>query len=105
MALSVYIWQLKDQNVLYDINWEIEERAQTYKPGGQKCNLCIAEKAKILMGDNKMLNTRSELVGKFRHRRKHKLGNIGGNEETGNKNNDLSNLTEEESGYRSSVST
>ena len=53
------------------------ETAPSYKCGGSRCNLCLAEKLAILSGDRKMmLNKRSEIVNTCRHRKKFKLKSI-----------------------------
>ena len=46
--LSVYIWQLKDKNVTYDIKWKILKLSRAYSPVTQTCRLCFDEKMLIL---------------------------------------------------------
>ena len=75
-ALSTYIWSLKDGNRQFNLKWSIETRAKAYEPGGKRCNLCIMEKIKILGGGRNMLNSRSELMAKCVHRRKHILKSL-----------------------------
>ena len=61
----------------WNINWEIKERAPSYKPGNKDCKLGIAEKYHIISEDDHIsLNVRSELLSKCRHRAKWKLSKI-----------------------------
>ena len=73
--LSKYIWKLKDEGVEEPekmIKWEIVRRTVPYRCGTRKCDLCLSEKLVIATADpNTMLNTRSELVSKCRHRNKY----------------------------------
>ena len=75
--LSKHIWKLKEEGVEdaeSRIKWEIVQRAVPYKCGTRKCDLCLSEKLVIATADpNNMLNTRSELVSKCRHRNKYNL--------------------------------
>ena len=47
-ALSKYVWDLKDKNINYDINWSIVTRANSYSTSTKRCNLCITEKYFII---------------------------------------------------------
>ena len=47
-VLSKYIWNLKDGNIDYKINWRIIKRARAYKGNPSRCNLCLSEKLCIL---------------------------------------------------------
>ena len=73
--LSVYIWQLKDQGLNYDIQWKILKLSRAYSPVTQTCRLCFDEKLLILKNslDSSYLNKRDELFSKCRHRLKHLL--------------------------------
>ena len=42
--LSTYIWELKDNNQPYEINWSIAQRATAYKCGTWIWNICLTEK-------------------------------------------------------------
>ena len=76
-SLATYIWSLKRKNIEYRINWKILCKARSYCPESGKCNLCITEKSKILFykGRN-LINKRSEIMAKCRHRAKHKLESV-----------------------------
>mgnify|MGYP006903939448 CR=1 FL=1 len=76
-SLSKYIWELKRANKQYDVAWTVVARAPTYGPASGKCGLCNMEKTMILMAnDPHLLNKRSELMSKCRHRRKYLLSGI-----------------------------
>ena len=75
--LSKEVWRAKDNGVDPAIKWSIVSTAPSYKCGGSRCNLCLAEKLAILSGDRKiMLNKRSEIMNTCRHRKKFKLKSI-----------------------------
>ena len=67
--LSKAIWDLKDKNIRYTIDWKIITRAESYKPGSKSCNLCLTEKLCILQ-EPQSINKRSELISKCRHMNK-----------------------------------
>ena len=73
-ALSKFIWELKDQNIQYEIAWSIHGRAPAYRCGTRKCSLCMAEKMAILQEDpEKLINKISDLVSWCPHRLKFQL--------------------------------
>ena len=75
--LSKLVWKLKERNIQYRINWSIERRAQSYKCGTRLCNLCLAEKVIIARSTNpRMINKRSEIMNKCRHRNKFLLSSV-----------------------------
>ena len=72
--LSRLVWRLKDEGHIPVIKWSIVCNAKPYSSGAMHCQLCLAEKLTILWADpDTMLNKRSELVAKCRHRNKYKL--------------------------------
>ena len=73
--LSVYVWQLKDKGLNYNIKWNILKLSRAYSPATQTCRLCFDEKLLILKNslDPTYLNKRDELFSKCRHRLKHLL--------------------------------
>ena len=73
--LSNYVWSLKRSAKNYDIKWSIMMQAQTYHPARKKCDLCLAEKVLILTSDD-ILNGRTEILQKCRHKNKFLLCNI-----------------------------
>ena len=76
-ALSRYTWQLKDKKIQHEIQWSIKSRATPYVGGARWCDLCLSEKLAILFADKKTaLNSKSEILGKCRHKRKFCLENV-----------------------------
>ena len=75
--LSKHIWSLKDSNIEFSIKWRIKSKAIPYKCGSRNCNLCLAEKVAIARykGDG-LLNKRTELLSKCRHRNKFIIANV-----------------------------
>ena len=73
-ALSAEIWRIKDLNGHPGVSWRIIRKAKPYTPNNKRCNLCLAEKFEIanFPGRN-LLNKRSEIIAKCRHRRKFQL--------------------------------
>ena len=69
--LSKYIWKLKKNKKDYSVSWSILKRAPAFSPGRKRCNLCIEEKLCLMQGNaTKLLNKRSEIFAKCRHREK-----------------------------------
>ena len=61
----------------YEIKWNIAAYASPYKRGSRRCDLCLTEKLKIMREDPALLlNKRSELVSKCRHKNKFIVVNI-----------------------------
>ena len=76
-CLSTHIWDLKEKGINYSLKWNIIAKAKSYNPEAKKCHLCITEKAKILYYSGEgLLNKRSEIMAKCRHRAKHKLAAV-----------------------------
>ena len=76
-TLSKHIWSLKDKGVDYSILWRIVKTAPSYHPNIQICHLCNIEKTFILTSTHQnLLNQRTELLAKCRHRRKHLLESL-----------------------------
>ena len=79
-TLSAKHWQLKDENLNPSITWKISHKAHAYQPGKTcGCDLCLTEKVVILLGHDGpekiprstiLLNRRTELLQKCRHKRK-----------------------------------
>ena len=69
--LSKYVWSLKEDNVAFNIRWDIEKVCAPYSCGSRKCDLCLWEKVVIGRSEpGSLLNKRAELVSKCRHRTK-----------------------------------
>ena len=76
-TLSAHIWNLKNKNENFDINWSVLDRAAPFNPISRKCNLCVREKYFIIFQpEGASLNKRSEIFSTCRHRKKKLLENI-----------------------------
>ena len=76
-TLSTYIWKLKKKDIPYKIDWKILGQRSSYKPGGRKCSLCLAEVETIFNNTHMAtLNARSELFNSCRHRARFKLQRV-----------------------------
>ena len=75
--LSKEVWKIKDLKGTANLKWSIKGRYKSYNPLSKRCNLCLNEKLEIIthQGDN-LLNARSEVVSKCRHKNKFKLSNL-----------------------------
>ena len=72
--LSNEFWRIKDKKRNANITWKILGRHQAYNTGSKRCSLCLNEKLKIVLHkDNKMLNRRTEILDKCRHKNKYAL--------------------------------
>ena len=47
-TLSAHIWDLKQNNKNFNINWSVLDRAKSFNPVTRKCNLCVLEKYFII---------------------------------------------------------
>ena len=75
--LSKFIWSHKDFGLNPIISWKIVCHTIPYQHGGKVCNLCLTEKYAILTAnDVTLLNKRTELINKCRHKNKYKLINV-----------------------------
>ena len=77
-ALSKEIWRIKDRNFVPSIKWNIVQQKKSYNPESGRCSVCQYEKYKIACYpvDN-LLNKRTEIMAKCRHRRKFLLNQFG----------------------------
>ena len=71
--LSIYTWQLKDENIDFKVNWKIIDRAQCYKKGSFSCHLCLTERYFILKADRNTIVNNRESMTKCMHRVKCKF--------------------------------
>ena len=77
VVLQLHIWKLKDSNCPYNITWNVVKHATPFRSGAKTCGLCLAEKLQIMQAKpGPLLNKRSELVSKCRHKAKFLLKNI-----------------------------
>ena len=75
--LSKKVWELKGNKEEFSINWDIIKTTMSYQPGRINCSLCTAEKLYIMKESSKpgLLNKRSEIISKCRHKNKFLLKN------------------------------
>jgi hypothetical protein len=70
-CLSSHIWDLKDQNIQYEVSWKLKDRGTAFNPTTKKCRICLKEKFYIMYKpDGSSLNKRSEIFNTCRHRKK-----------------------------------
>ena len=75
--LSNYVWDLKDNNVDFNIIWKILKQANPYNNTSNRCNLCLREKYFIICKPSlASLNKRNELVSSCRHVDKFLIKNL-----------------------------
>ena len=69
--LSKKYWEIKRGGNEPYIVWKIVKQVDTYKGGQPICNLCLAEKYFIIRDRGRnLLNSRTEILSKCRHRKK-----------------------------------
>ena len=75
-ALAKEIWRRREEGKLVRTSWRIVERAAAYTPAAGKCQLCLAEKTRIITDiSGELLNSRNEIMNKCRHRNRFLLEN------------------------------
>ena len=75
--LTKYVGGLLHNKVSHTINWEVVANVQPYQCSNACCYLCLNEKLYIATHDcSSLLNKRSELVSKCRHKNKFLLSNF-----------------------------
>ena len=74
--LSNEYWNIISANKTSNISWEILGTHKSYNQSSKRCLLCLIEKLAIAPhGDDNMLNKRSEVISKCRHRNKYMPAN------------------------------
>ena len=72
--LSNKYWNIISENKTSNISWEILGTYKSYNQSSKRCLLCLTEKLAIaLHKDDNMLNKRSDIIRKCRHRNKYML--------------------------------
>ena len=75
--LSKEVWRIKENGGQYTIKWEIIGQYHPYNPSTKKCQLCLNEKLHILeYNEQNLLDKRSEIISKCKHKDKFLLKNI-----------------------------
>ena len=68
-TLSKYIWKLKDDGKIFEIDWKIICNAKPFSPVNEQCALCTAEKFYIIFKPElATLNKRNELGAHCKHK-------------------------------------
>ena len=76
-TISSYYWDLKRQNKNPKVTFSIMRIVKSFTPETRVCGLCTAEKLAILKADPRIIvNTRSELLSRCRHKRRFLLESI-----------------------------
>ena len=77
-ALSEFVWTCKNKGFVPNIKFKVLAKAKEYSAESKKCYLCCKEKIEIMrnINDPENLNSRSELMGKCRHRNKFLLSHV-----------------------------
>ena len=74
-TLSTEVWRIKESNGIPTIVWRALRKSKAFTPESGRCALCEAEKFEIVnFPGRNLLNKRSEIIAKCRHRRKFELG-------------------------------
>ena len=72
--LSKHIWKVQDKGINFTVKWSVAGYASTYRCGSRRCDPCLTEKYVTARTSHKnILNKRTELVSKCRHRNKYIL--------------------------------
>ena len=77
-TLTTYILEQKEEGKEpVSVNWDLLTAAKPRKRGDKHCHLCLSEKVFIARGDEQfMLNKRSEIMERCRHRDELMLSNF-----------------------------
>ena len=68
-ALSGHLWKLKRENITYNVDWQVVDRAPMYNPITRVCALCTLEKFYILFApDRSSLNKNEEMYRACPHK-------------------------------------
>ena len=75
--LSTRVWEQTNKGHDYQTLWSVIKEAVPYRCGARICSLCLAEKLQIIkVKPEELLNKRSELISKCRHKNKFLLKNV-----------------------------
>ena len=68
-ALSIHIWNLKRENIGYNLKWKVISRASPFSSISGRCNMCTEEKLFIIYHPQlASLNQKNELFIHCRHK-------------------------------------
>ena len=72
-ALASHIWDIKNKDKKYEIEWKIIDATSKLKNGQKECRLCLKESLAILNrlknSNNNCLNKKNEILNTCRHGR------------------------------------
>ena len=68
-TLSEFVHDLKEGGIEHSFQWKILQQARSYSGTKSECQLCLAEKSRIFYAEQPLLNQRSELFAKCKHRK------------------------------------
>ena len=74
--LSKLIWKLKNSKTNYNITRKVLQSSIPYKIGGSKWDLCLSKKLHIIKASYPIINKRTELISKCRHKNKFSLRTV-----------------------------
>ena len=76
-SLSAHVWELRDNNINFTLEWDFIEMAPTFNPVTKRCRLCLKEKFHIMYNrSSSSLNKRQEIFNTCRHRKQRLLENF-----------------------------
>ena len=74
---SKHIWKAQEKDINFKVKWSVAAYALTCRCGSRRFDLCLTEKYVIARANHKnLLNKRTELISKCRHKNKYILKNI-----------------------------
>ena len=73
--LSKLIWELKDENKNFSIEWVFLKKVKKINANVITCRLCLEEAKAIMESDETCINRKNEIMGTCRHRSANKLKN------------------------------
>ena len=72
-SLKDFVWDLKERQIEFTVQWEILKQSRSYRPGDKACSLCVDEKLYVLENskNNKLINKDILNMEKCRHKNKY----------------------------------
>ena len=75
-TLGNHIWNLKEENKPFSVEWKLVDRGSRFNPTNKKCRICLKEKKEILYNRlGSTLNKRNKVSNTCRHRLRNLLSN------------------------------
>ena len=76
-TLASLVWE-KGLNPKPKTKWTVLKKTDKYSPGNKRCELCLTEKFYIIknLGNQNLLNKKTEFISKCRHQNKYIIGNF-----------------------------